>query len=85
MRTPATYITFIRLLSPTALDDAPPIHLRQVFLCLDGKILFCEVALLHPKQFIHVLATRHPDTTRDDSLLFGVFYAMLYTLLLRVR
>ena len=43
---------------------------------LDGKILFCEVALLHPKQFIVVLLTRHPDTTRDDLLLLGVFYTI---------
>ncbi len=43
---------------------------------LDGKILFCEVALFHPKQFILVLLTRHPDTTRDDLLLLGVFYTI---------
>ena len=40
---------------------------------LDGKILFCEVALFHLKQFILALSNRHPDTTRDSGLLLGVF------------
>ncbi len=41
---------------------------------LDVKILFCEVALLHLKQFIIVLPTRHLDTTRDNLLLLGVLF-----------
>ena len=39
-----------------------------------GKILFCEVALFYLKQFIRALPTRHPNTTRDDSLLLGVLF-----------
>ena len=74
MRTPAKLLfVFYHLLHWTM----PRPFIRHRFSpALDGKILFCEVALFHLKQFNFVLLTRHPDTTRDNLLLLGVFYTI---------